>query len=437
MMEGEHTRTTDFYLPEDVADITLLSSGIDDVQFEYADGHGVPRTPAKKQAVKHLSNVETPFKLRAVRREEGKREEKRVRPEIGKIEDKENIWTNKEKDIFEDGNATEKWFQTKKAGRKNRAKIYTDVPEGVWRWSPCCKKRLYFPKHFSVSGCIYSSRASLVYLAKRIPCTEDSEGDLVDLDAHVFGETAQLIAIPSETDETHSIVKVTRARFTTRRNRKDKLKEVQFLWTLRKTKNIVKIYRSWEEGGLLFIETELCNMGSLKDQMKSPLWKESMGMGKKALLVEIASAVRAIHKSRIVHLDLKPENIFLHKGQDGKVVVKIGDFGISRRESDKMEIDCDGDKFYMAPELLNNLCSYKSDIYSLGLVFVEIMFDLARPIKSFEWTRLEHRRVSVLPGDLEESQRTAYNYFKKMISREPQERPGIWEVLLFVKSMPT
>jgi NIMA (never in mitosis gene a)-related kinase 11 len=77
----------------------------------------------------------------------------------------------------------------------------------------------------------------------------------------------------------------------------------------------------------LCIVTEYCEGGDLDQRIKE-LKKKNQALDENQVvkwLVEILIAVQYMHKSRVLHRDLKARNIFLKSDQ-----VKIGDFGISR-----------------------------------------------------------------------------------------------------------
>ncbi|KAL6599884.1 hypothetical protein ACP70R_045535 [Stipagrostis hirtigluma subsp. patula] len=76
----------------------------------------------------------------------------------------------------------------------------------------------------------------------------------------------------------------------------------------------------------------------------------------------------------IIHMDLKPPNILL----DDNMVPKIADFGLSRLFGEEQTRTCtisrDGTLGYMAPEYLSRgIITKKLDIFSLGVIIIEIM----------------------------------------------------------------
>jgi len=77
-----------------------------------------------------------------------------------------------------------------------------------------------------------------------------------------------------------------------------------------------------------------------------------------------------IHKNKIIHRDLTPDNIFI--GKNNKI--KIGDFGISKKLNTNNNYTKNIGKIeYMAPEIINGPeYNYKVDIYSLGCIIYEL-----------------------------------------------------------------
>jgi serine/threonine protein kinase len=96
-----------------------------------------------------------------------------------------------------------------------------------------------------------------------------------------------------------------------------------------------------------------------------------------AIVPKICDALQYAHDQGVIHRDIKPENILIDKtGQ-----VKIADFGIAKmlnlpgNLSLTGSLDVMGTPLYMAPEQIENplLVDSRADIYSLGVVFYEML----------------------------------------------------------------
>ena len=82
-------------------------------------------------------------------------------------------------------------------------------------------------------------------------------------------------------------------------------------------------------------------------------------------------AVEYLHRNRIVHRDIKSDNILLRK-VDGKTIVKLTDFGLARRlpqDSDVIKCDVQGTPLYLAPEtILADPIGPAIDIWACGVI---------------------------------------------------------------------
>ena len=141
--------------------------------------------------------------------------------------------------------------------------------------------------------------------------------------------------------------------------------------------NIVKILDSGEENGIPYIVMDLIPGGTLKQKLnerkgKPFHWKEAAG-----LLAPVARALESAHHhpSKIIHRDVKPSNIMIN--QYG--IPLLADFGIAKvlEAEETFEMTATGVGIgtpeYMAPEQTGKGVDHRADIYSLGVVFFEMV----------------------------------------------------------------
>lgn len=98
------------------------------------------------------------------------------------------------------------------------------------------------------------------------------------------------------------------------------------------------------------------------------------------LALQMVSAVAYAHSLKIIHCDIKPENLLLLPG--GRL--QLADFGIARVAQKTVDGSGSGTVGYMAPEQAMGRPSTKSDVFSLGLIMYR-MFTGHLPEWPFDW----------------------------------------------------
>ena len=135
--------------------------------------------------------------------------------------------------------------------------------------------------------------------------------------------------------------------------------------------NIVDVYDVGDDGDKHYIVMEYIKGYTLKQLIKKRgaiPYKEAVWMMK-----QLAGALMEAHRKGIIHRDVKSQNVLIKP--DG--TVKLSDFGIALANG-SMELTSKdsilGSVHYLAPELSRGRqASMQSDIYSLGIVFYELL----------------------------------------------------------------
>jgi serine/threonine protein kinase len=187
--------------------------------------------------------------------------------------------------------------------------------------------------------------------------------------------------------------------------------------------NIVNIYDVGEDRGLYFIVMELIEGETLRDKMK----REGPIAPAEALEIasEICEALSHAHARRIIHRDIKPQNILLTKSGH----VKVADFGIARALGAISTTSRDlvvGSAPYVSPEQARNgVVSTRSDIYSLGVVLFEMLagrqpFAGESPVAvALQHVQTEAPSLKKLNPAIPES---VSNLVAKALRKDPEER---------------
>jgi len=139
--------------------------------------------------------------------------------------------------------------------------------------------------------------------------------------------------------------------------------------------NIVAVHDFGHAGGLHYLVMEFVDGGNLRQIEAAGRLAPDQAL---AIVPQICDALQFAHNEGIVHRDIKPENLLLDK----KGRVKITDFGIAKmlglagsQTTLTGARDVVGTPHYMAPEQVEKpqTVDHRADIYSLGVVFYEML----------------------------------------------------------------
>ncbi|KAL6263268.1 hypothetical protein P5V15_006068 [Pogonomyrmex californicus] len=186
----------------------------------------------------------------------------------------------------------------------------------------------------------------------------------------------------------------------------------------------------------LYIQMQLCQRLSLREWLKQHTSTRDFPRVLN-IFQQIVDAVEYVHLHGLIHRDLKPSNIFF--AYDDKI--KIGDFGLvtamtesydkphtPEAENENISLKnslhtaCVGTHLYMSPEQMNGqIYNYKVDIYSLGIIFFELLTPFSTDMERV--VELSNLKKSVFPQNFAEKYPAEYNLLKMMLDKDPANRP--------------
>ncbi|XP_066144433.1 wee1-like protein kinase [Euwallacea fornicatus] len=227
---------------------------------------------------------------------------------------------------------------------------------------------------------------------------------------------------------------------------KTALNEVYAHAVLGKHQHVVRYYSAWAEDNHMIIQNEYCSGGSLADKIiNEPLTTAEL----RRMLLHVAEGLRYIHSEGLVHMDLKPGNIFISiekkvnltnydSADDGfedledsqmyeeELTYKIGDLGhVTSLSNPQVE---EGDCRYLPNEILHEDYSHltKADVFALGLSALECAGAGPLPKNGPKWHVIREGQVPQLPQKLTKD---LLELIKSMIHPDPMQRPSTLQIL--------
>ena len=210
-----------------------------------------------------------------------------------------------------------------------------------------------------------------------------------------FGTAYQ---VECQSNTSNAVIKSAGIQQMSDEERKETLREAKILAVLNHP-NIIRFREVYKtKKGKLCIVMDYADNGDLQSKIKDKHKNKKNGaldyFSEDTVLnwfTQICLAIKHCHDRKILHRDLKSQNIFMTK----KNIIKLGDFGIARvlsntRSKAKTVV---GTPYYLSPEIIeSHPYSFKSDVWSLGVLLYE-MCALCPPFNASSLHQLAQRII--------------------------------------------
>ncbi|XP_069924391.1 serine/threonine-protein kinase Nek1 isoform X8 [Oryctolagus cuniculus] len=241
------------------------------------------------------------------------------------------------------------------------------------------------------------------------------------------GSFGKAVLVKSTEDGRQYVIKEINISRMSSKEREESRREVAVLANM-KHPNIVQYRESFEENGSLYIVMDYCEGGDLFKRINAQrgiLFQEDQILD---WFVQICLALKHVHDRKILHRDIKSQNIFLTK--DG--TVQLGDFGIARVLNSTVELarTCIGTPYYLSPEICENKpYNNKSDIWALGCV----LYEMCTLKHAFEAGNMKNLVLKIISGSFPPVS-LHYSYdlrslLSQLFKRNPRDRPSVNSIL--------
>jgi len=185
------------------------------------------------------------------------------------------------------------------------------------------------------------------------------------------GAFGKAYLVKNTEDDSLCVVKQMETSMMDPKDRNEAVKEALFLKKMEHG-NIIQFYEVFmTKKGRLCIVMEYADGGDVHDEIKKMGGKLVPEPTILSWFAQTCFAMYHVHERRVLHRDLKTQNIFLTKSGQ----IKLGDFGIARvleatKDYAKTMVDT---PYYLSPEIIQDKpYAYKSDVWSCGVVLFEM-----------------------------------------------------------------
>eukprot|EP00357_Protocruzia_adherens_P011212 CAMPEP_0115004262 /NCGR_PEP_ID=MMETSP0216-20121206/19092_1 /TAXON_ID=223996 /ORGANISM="Protocruzia adherens, Strain Boccale" /LENGTH=816 /DNA_ID=CAMNT_0002370205 /DNA_START=390 /DNA_END=2840 /DNA_ORIENTATION=+ len=191
-----------------------------------------------------------------------------------------------------------------------------------------------------------------------------------------FAKVFQGKKLSCNLDVAIKVIRTTRKKSNERLPRKYLDLEIKILKTL-KSDNIVTLIDSFAVDKYQFLILEYCNSGDLKHFLqRNAVFTGLPEATVRDFMQQISSALQTMQSHRVIHRDLKLENILVNSDDKHRIPrLKIADFGLAKflEEENLIQTHC-GTPIYEAPEMLKKQkYGEKVDLWAIGVILYQLI----------------------------------------------------------------
>ncbi|CAH0603512.1 unnamed protein product [Chrysodeixis includens] len=144
------------------------------------------------------------------------------------------------------------------------------------------------------------------------------------------------------------------------------------------------------------------------------------------LFTQLVKGLHYIHSRGIIHHDIKPSNVFVAQNEGG-LSVQLGDFGLACPLQQSHSGLALGTHLYAAPEQLDGQCNPKSDMYSLGIILLELVEPFSTDMERVK--TISDLRKGQIPAHLTANYPKIAHIIGKLVQRRPAKRLDTGQLL--------
>jgi serine/threonine protein kinase len=203
--------------------------------------------------------------------------------------------------------------------------------------------------------------------------------------------------------------------------------------------HIIEMFAYFYDENFIYILFEFASFGSLFDVLKTQ--KNLINSNKKIfnIIYQISLALFHLKQKKIVHKDIKLENILVTELNENNIKIKLCDFGCATQCFSKkiFQFSKKGTAQYLSPEIvITHKFDYKADVWALGIIIYEILTNGISPfnyennnkiydeIKNYTDFKSICEPIKKLHIDED-----LFDLMGKMFEKDPNKRINIEEIL--------